>query len=117
MGKQQWSTFRKSPAGLCGDQFPVRLPDGHQWPLSGLGGNGLGRRRYGQQCPHRGADGTSGRRNPVKLGGIGNIATKVEWRNRGYATAGLKVAQDFLRDPLQVDFGLMIATREMVTRY
>ncbi len=55
--------------------------------------------------------------NPVKLGGIGNIATKVEWRKRGYATAGLKVAQDFLRDPLQVDFGLMIATREMVTRY
>lgn len=54
---------------------------------------------------------------PVKLGGIGNIATKVEWRKRGYASAALKVAQDFLHDPLRVDFGLMIATKEMVSRY
>jgi aminoglycoside 2'-N-acetyltransferase I len=53
----------------------------------------------------------------VKLGGIGNIATKVEWRNRGYASAALKVAQDFLRNPLQVDFGLMIATEERVPHY
>jgi hypothetical protein len=53
----------------------------------------------------------------VKLGGIGNIATKVEWRQRGYATTALKVAQDFLLDPLGVDFGLMIATEEMVSRY
>jgi hypothetical protein len=53
----------------------------------------------------------------VKLGGIGNIATKVEWRQRGYASTALKVAQDFLLDPLGVDFGLMIATVEMVSRY
>jgi len=53
----------------------------------------------------------------LKLGGIGNIATKVEWRERGYATAALKVAQDFLQDPLKVDFGLMIATDQMIARY
>jgi predicted acetyltransferase len=53
----------------------------------------------------------------VKLGGIGNIATKVEWRKQGFATTALKVAQEFLNDPLQVDFGLMIATQEMVSRY
>ena len=53
----------------------------------------------------------------VKLGGIGNVATKVEWRRRGYASAALKVAQDFLHDPLQVDFGLMITTDEMVPHY
>jgi predicted acetyltransferase len=53
----------------------------------------------------------------VKLGGIGNIATKVEWRQRGYASKALKVAQEFLQDPLQVEFGLMIATDEMVPRY
>jgi predicted acetyltransferase len=53
----------------------------------------------------------------VKLGGIGNIATKVEWRERGYAGSALKVAHAFLRDPLQVDFGLMIATKEVVSRY
>jgi predicted acetyltransferase len=53
----------------------------------------------------------------VKLGGIGNIATKVEWRQRGYASAALKVAQDFLLEPLQVDFGLMISTEEMAPHY
>ncbi|MGD0877288.1 MAG: hypothetical protein ABSA01_03960 [Anaerolineales bacterium] len=31
----------------------------------------------------------------VRLGGIGNIATKVEWRQRGYASRTLEVAQDF----------------------
>jgi predicted acetyltransferase len=53
----------------------------------------------------------------LKLGGIGNISTKVEWRRRGYASAALKAAQDFLLDPLHVDFGLMIATENMVSRY
>jgi predicted acetyltransferase len=55
--------------------------------------------------------------NSVKLGGIGNIATKVEWRQRGYASTALRVAMDFLQNPLQVDFGLMIATEEMVSHY
>lgn len=54
---------------------------------------------------------------PVRLGGIGNVATKVEWRKRGYASAALKVATDFLRDPLGVEFGLMIAIERMVPRY
>jgi predicted acetyltransferase len=53
----------------------------------------------------------------VKLGGIGNIATKVEWRQRRYASAALKVAQDFLHDPLRVDFSLMISTEEMISHY
>lgn len=46
----------------------------------------------------------------VHVGGIGNISTKVEWRKRGYASAALKVATEFLADPLKVDFGLMTAT-------
>jgi predicted acetyltransferase len=53
----------------------------------------------------------------VHLGGIGNVATKVEWRKRGYASEALKIATDFLRDPLKVDFGLMIATDQMVPKY
>jgi predicted acetyltransferase len=53
----------------------------------------------------------------VKLGGIGNVATKVEWRKRGYARSALKTALDFLFNPLQVDFGMMIATEQMVPRY
>jgi aminoglycoside 2'-N-acetyltransferase I len=53
----------------------------------------------------------------VRLGGIGNIATKVEWRRRGYASAALKVAQDFLRDPLKVDFGFMLSTEQGISHY
>ena len=53
----------------------------------------------------------------LRLGGIGNIATKVEWRKRGCATTALKVAQDFLLDPLKVDFGLMVSIEELVPRY
>jgi predicted acetyltransferase len=54
---------------------------------------------------------------PVRVGGIGNVATKIEWRKRGYATRALQVAVDFLRDPLKVDFGLMIATEKMIPSY
>jgi predicted acetyltransferase len=53
----------------------------------------------------------------VRLGGIGNVATKVEWRKRGYARSALATVQDFLLDPLKVDFGMMIATEPMVSRY
>jgi predicted acetyltransferase len=53
----------------------------------------------------------------VRLGGIGNVATKVEWRKRGYATEALKTAAAFLNDPLKVDFGLMIATEKMIPGY
>jgi predicted acetyltransferase len=56
-------------------------------------------------------------RKTVRLGGIGNVATKVEWRKRGYASAALKVAQEFLADPLKVDFGLMICTEPMIPYY
>ncbi len=49
----------------------------------------------------------------VHVGGIGNISTKVEWRKRGYASAALKVATEFLADPLQVDYGLMTATESV----
>ncbi len=53
----------------------------------------------------------------VRVGGIGNISTKVEWRKRGYASAALKVAQDFLVEPLKVDFGLMTATEAVKPMY
>jgi predicted acetyltransferase len=56
-------------------------------------------------------------KQPVKLGGIGNVATKLEWRKRGFASEALKVATDFLKDPLGVDFGLMITTDVMTPSY
>lgn len=51
------------------------------------------------------------------IGGIGNIATKVEWRKRGYASSALTIAEEYLFNPLQVDFGLMITTTENISRY
>jgi predicted acetyltransferase len=53
----------------------------------------------------------------VRVGGIGNISTKVEWRKRGYASAALKAATAFLADPLKVDFGLMTATEAVKPIY
>jgi predicted acetyltransferase len=54
---------------------------------------------------------------PVRVGGLGNVATKVEWRKRGYASAALKVAQEFLVDPLKMDFGLMTCYPWLVEYY
>ncbi len=56
-------------------------------------------------------------RRSLRLGGIGNVSTKVEWRGRGYATAALKAAQEFLAGSLKVDFGLMICTEPMISYY
>ncbi len=53
----------------------------------------------------------------VRVGGIGNISTKVEWRKRGYASAALKVAMEFLVNPLQAEFGLMTATEAVKPIY
>jgi len=54
---------------------------------------------------------------PVKLGGIGGVATKSEWRRRGLAEAAMKAAQAFLRDRLGVDFGLLICDEKMLPYY
>ncbi len=53
----------------------------------------------------------------LRLGGIGDIATKVEWRKRGFAAAALKAAEDFLREPMGAEFGLMICTEKMIAHY
>jgi len=54
---------------------------------------------------------------PVHLGGIGGVATLKAWRRRGLAEAALKVAQAYLRDPLAVDFGLLVCGETMVHYY
>ena len=45
---------------------------------------------------------------PVKLGGIGGVATVPEWRGRGLVSAALKDASAFMRDELHLEFGLLI---------
>jgi len=55
--------------------------------------------------------------HPVRLGGIGNVATKTEWRGRGYSSSAMKVAQEFLINSLKVDFGLMTCFAWLVEYY
>jgi aminoglycoside 2'-N-acetyltransferase I len=54
---------------------------------------------------------------PVRLGGIGGVATKAEWRRRGLAEAAMKTAQAFLHDRLAVDFGLLVCGENMTPYY
>lgn len=54
---------------------------------------------------------------PLRVGGVGNHATKTEWRKRGYATHALLAAQDFLRERLRVDFGLGFCKDNLVPYY
>jgi aminoglycoside 2'-N-acetyltransferase I len=54
---------------------------------------------------------------PLRLGGIGGVATLPEWRRRGYAEAGLKIAECFLRKKLAVDFGLLICSYQLIPYY
>jgi hypothetical protein len=54
---------------------------------------------------------------PVRLGGIGGVATRTAWRRRGFAEAALKVAQSFMRRRLAVDYGLLICSEQLVPYY
>jgi GNAT superfamily N-acetyltransferase len=42
------------------------------------------------------------------VGGISGVATVPEYRKRGYATSLMKDAQEFIREELPADFGLLI---------
>ncbi len=44
----------------------------------------------------------------VVVGGISGVATLPEYRRRGYASALMRNAQEFMREELPTDFGLLI---------
>jgi GNAT superfamily N-acetyltransferase len=44
----------------------------------------------------------------VVVGGISGVATLPEYRRRGYAASLVKSAQEFMREELPTDFGLLI---------
>jgi ribosomal protein S18 acetylase RimI-like enzyme len=54
---------------------------------------------------------------PVKLGGIGGVATRPEFRRCGYAEAALRTAAEFMRAQLRVEFGLLICGDKMIHYY
>jgi len=60
--------------------------------------------------------GTVGGR-PVRLGGIGGVASAVERRGRGLATVAMEKAAQLMCGDLDVEFGLLICGQEMMAFY
>lgn len=54
---------------------------------------------------------------PVKLGGIGGVATLPDLRRHGYAEAAMRTAAEFMRNELRVEFGLLICGTHMMPYY
>ena len=53
----------------------------------------------------------------LDVGGIGGVATHPDYRQRGFSSALLKRAAEFMRDDLQVQFGLLVCDQEKVNFY
>jgi len=73
----------------------------------------------GQRVSHVGIVERTGTVNgqPVRLGGIGGVATLPDWRRRGYAEAALRAAAEFMRNELKVEFGLLVCSDQMMPYY
>ncbi len=54
---------------------------------------------------------------PVRLGGIGGVATLPAQQRQGYARQVLDAAAEFLRDSLRVDFGMLVCSPHLVAYY
>lgn len=54
---------------------------------------------------------------PVLLGGIGGVATHPEFRKNGYAGLAMGTAGEFMRETMQVDFGLLLCGPHMERYY
>ena len=54
---------------------------------------------------------------PVKLGGVGGVATLPQWQRRGLAAAAMGHAAELMRDQLAVDFGLLVCSLDRVPMY
>jgi aminoglycoside 2'-N-acetyltransferase I len=55
--------------------------------------------------------------HPVKLGGVGAVATLPEFQKKGFASSAMTLAAGFMRDSLKVDFGLLVCARGTVPFY
>jgi predicted N-acetyltransferase YhbS len=54
---------------------------------------------------------------PIRVGGVGAVATAQAWRRRGYAQQLMEATGVLLRDELRVRAGLLICGEEMVPYY
>lgn len=53
----------------------------------------------------------------VKVGGIGGVATKSQFRRRGVASALLSRAAEFMKNDLGLEFGFLLCRREVSPVY
>jgi aminoglycoside 2'-N-acetyltransferase I len=53
----------------------------------------------------------------IRVGGIGGVATKPEFRHRGIASAMLSRAAEFMKDELKVEFGFLLCRPEVSPVY
>lgn len=53
----------------------------------------------------------------VRLAGIGNLMTLPPWRGRGLATRAMEEAARFMRESLQVEFGFLLCSADLVPYY
>jgi aminoglycoside 2'-N-acetyltransferase I len=53
----------------------------------------------------------------IRVGGIGGVATKPEFRHRGVASAMLARAAEFMKNDLGVDFGFLLCRHEVSPVY
>jgi aminoglycoside 2'-N-acetyltransferase I len=53
----------------------------------------------------------------IRVGGIGGVATKPEFRHRGVASAILSRAAEFMKNDLGVEFGLLLCRHEVSPVY
>lgn len=53
----------------------------------------------------------------IRVGGIGGVATKPEFRHRGVASAMLSRASEFMKSDLGVDFGFLLCRHEVSPVY
>ena len=54
---------------------------------------------------------------PVRLGGIGGVATHPNAQRKGYARQIMLAAADFMRNQLKVEFGLLVCSPELTGYY
>lgn len=55
--------------------------------------------------------------NPIRLGGIGGVATTPEWQRRGLSSLAMQKASRYIKDTLRVDFGILICGDHRISFY
>lgn len=54
---------------------------------------------------------------PVRVGGVGGVATHPDHRRKGYASAAMQIAKDFMRDNLGMDYAMLYCSDHRVALY